>query len=69
MKEILLTVPEAAERLGLKASTVRKMILERRIDVIRPSIRAVRIPESAVSRILERGLRPAISDGGLHGKP
>ena len=56
----VLTIPEAAERLGLKPSTVRKMVLERRIDVIRPSVRAVRIPESAVERILERGFRPAL---------
>ena len=57
----VLTIPGAAERLGLKPSTIRKMVLERRIDVIRPSVRAVRIPESAVTRILERGFRPAIS--------
>lgn len=57
----LLTIPEVALRLGLKPSTIRKMVLERRIDVIRPSVRAVRIPESAVTRILERGFRPAIS--------
>jgi excisionase family DNA binding protein len=58
--ERLLTIPETAVRLGLKPSTVRKMVFERRIDVVRPSIRAVRIPESAVTRILERGFRPAI---------
>lgn len=57
----LLTIPEVALRLGLKPSTIRKMVLERRIDVIRPSVRAVRIPESAVTRILERGFRAAIS--------
>ena len=57
----LLTIPEVADRLGLKPSTIRKMVLERRIDVIRPSVRAVRIPESAVTRILERGFRPAVS--------
>jgi len=57
----LFTIPEAAERLGLKPSTVRKMVLERRIDVVRPGARAVRIPEAAVNRILEQGFRPAIS--------
>lgn len=62
-REILLTIPEAAGRLGLKPSTVRKMVLERRIDTIRPSVRAVRIPESAVTRILDRGFRPAVSPG------
>jgi excisionase family DNA binding protein len=56
----LLTIAQAAERLALKPSTIRKMVLQRRIDVIRPSVRAVRIPESAVTRILERGFRPAV---------
>lgn len=56
----LLTVPEAAELLALKPSTVRKKVLTRQIDVIRPSKRAVRIPESAVREILKAGYRPAI---------
>ncbi len=59
----LLSVDEAASRLGLKPSTVRKMVLQRRIDVVRPSRRAVRIPSIAVQRILEDGYRPAIADG------
>lgn len=61
MKDCLLTVQEVAVRLCLKEATIRRMILERRIDVIKPSRRAVRIPESAVLRILERGYRPAIA--------
>ena len=60
MKDCLLTVQEVAARLCLKEATIRRMILERRIDVIKPSRRAVRIPESAVLRILERGYRPAV---------
>jgi len=63
MSERLLTVLQVAEQLGLKESTVRKMILERRIDVVKPSVRAVRIPEAAVRRILERGYRPAVAPG------
>jgi excisionase family DNA binding protein len=58
--ERLLTVTEAAERLGLKASTIRKMILERRIDTVRPSRRAVRIPEAAIRRIIDQGFSPAV---------
>ncbi len=60
----LLTVMEAAMRLGLKESTIRRMILERRIDTIRPSIRAVRVPESAIRTILEKGYRPALPAQG-----
>jgi excisionase family DNA binding protein len=61
MTEKLLTVPMVAERLCLRESTVRKMILQRRIDTVRPSIRAVRIPETAVEQILKRGFRPAVA--------
>ena len=60
----LLTVSEVAERLGLKEATIRRMILQRRIDTIRPSVRAVRIPESAIKAILEKGYRPAVSSQG-----
>jgi excisionase family DNA binding protein len=56
----LLRVPEVAERLGLKPSTIRRMVMDRRIDVVRTSRRAVRIPESAVEAILIKGFRPAI---------
>ena len=60
MSDRLLTVFEVAERLGLKPATIRRMILERRIDTVRPSARAVRIPQSAVERIFERGYAAAI---------
>jgi excisionase family DNA binding protein len=59
----LLTCAEVAEALGLRPSTIRRMILERRIDTVRPSRRSVRIPAQAVQRILEQGYRPAIADG------
>ena len=67
-EERLLTVMEAADKLGLKASTVRRMVLERRIDTIRPSRRAVRIPESAVRAILKQGYRPALPPPGSLGR-
>ncbi len=57
----LLRVNEAAERLGLQPCTIRKMILEKRIDVIRPTVRAVRIPEGAISEILSRGYSSAVA--------
>ena len=56
----LLTVRQVAERLGLKESTIRRMILQRRIDTVRPALRAVRVPESAVQRIVQEGFRPAM---------
>jgi excisionase family DNA binding protein len=60
-RERLLTVNEVAERLALRPTTIRRMILERRIDVVHPSRRAVRIPARAVDRIVQRGFRAAIS--------
>ena len=59
MNDRLLSVPQVAERLGLKESTIRRMILERRIDTVRPAIRAVRVPESAIKKIVRRGYRAA----------
>jgi excisionase family DNA binding protein len=55
----LLRVPEASVRLSLRESTVRRMILERRIDVVRIG-KAVRIPESCVEAIIARGYSPAV---------
>ena len=56
----LITIREAAERLGLKESTIRKYILKRQIAYVKPSIRAVRIPIEELERILAAGLRPVI---------
>ena len=58
--EKLLTVQQAAERLGLREATIRKLLFQRRIDTVRPSVRAVRVPESAIRKILEQGYRPAV---------
>ena len=56
----LITIREAANRLGLKESTIRKAILKRQIAYVKPSVRAVRIPVEELERILAAGLRPAI---------
>lgn len=60
----LLRVDEVAERLGLKPATVRKMIYQRRIPVVRPTKRAVRIREEDVEAIIRLGLTPARREGG-----
>jgi len=59
----LLTAEEVAKILGLRVSTIRRMILECRIDTVRPSRRSVRIPERAVQQILKTNYRPAIPEG------
>ena len=56
----LITIREAAERLGLKESTIRKYILKRQIAYVKPSVRAVRIPIEELERILSAGLWPVI---------
>ena len=56
----LITIREAANRLGLKESTIRKYILKRQIAYVKPSVRAVRIPIEELERIIDAGLRPVI---------
>jgi excisionase family DNA binding protein len=55
----LLRVPEFAERLGLRPSTVRAWILHRRISFVRVGTRAIRIPETEAQRLLAAGFVPA----------
>jgi len=54
----MLTVRLAAERLGLKESTVRAWIAQRRIGVVRLG-RAVRVPLEEVQRLIAEGTIPA----------
>ncbi len=57
----LIRVSEAAAKLGLKPSTIRKMIMQQRIEVFRPTPRSVRISERTIEMILAKGFRPAVS--------
>ncbi len=59
----LLTVEDAATRLGLKTSTIRRKILERKIDYVKNG-RAVRIPLETVEAIIAAGFRPALPEEG-----
>jgi excisionase family DNA binding protein len=65
----LITIREAANRLGLKESTIRKYILKRQIAYVKPSVRAVRIPIEELERILAAGLRPVIPQGKVPDEP
>lgn len=58
-----LTVTVVAARLGLKERTIRRMMVERRMDTVRPSPHAVRMPGSAVKDIIRRGVRAAVERG------
>ncbi len=57
--EKLLRVDEVAELLGLRPSTVRKLIYLRAIPVVRPTKRAVRVRQGDVEAIIRRGHQPA----------
>lgn len=54
---------EVAEKLGIKVSTVRRWIFDRRLSVIKLG-RSVRIPATEVDRIIRTGIRPAIVIAG-----
>ncbi len=47
---------EVADLLGLQLSTIYHLISVRSISVVRPTRRAVRIPESEILRIQQEGL-------------
>lgn len=55
----LLTVLQAADALALKPATIRKMILQRRLPVVRIG-RAVRIKQADVEGIIRQGYRRTV---------
>ena len=55
----LLTVQQVAERLNLKPVTVRFWIARRELSAIHLGKRALRIPESEIEKLVERGFVPA----------
>lgn len=55
----LLRPEEYAEQTGLRLSTVRRHILERRIETIKIG-RSVRIPIEEMERIIDEGFRPRL---------
>jgi excisionase family DNA binding protein len=59
----LLTLEQAAEQLGLKPVTLRMWASARKIARVKIG-RTVRIPESEVKKIIERGLIPALPERG-----
>jgi excisionase family DNA binding protein len=60
----LLTLSEAAACLGLKVSTVRFWVWQRRIEHVKVG-RAVRIRDSVVKELIERGTVPVRRDRQL----
>jgi excisionase family DNA binding protein len=58
MPEKLNTVKQSANQLGLSDRTLWAWIYERRLEVVRLG-RAVRIKQSSLDRLIERGTTPA----------
>ena len=54
----LYRIPDAADLLALRPSTVYRLIATNAIAVVRPTSRAVRIPGQEILRIQREGLRP-----------
>lgn len=55
----LLTVLQAADALALKPATIRKMILQRRLPVVRIG-RSVRIKQADVEGIIRQGYKRTV---------
>jgi excisionase family DNA binding protein len=51
----LLRVDEAAHILGLRPSTIRKLIYQRQLHVVRPTKRAVRLREDDIEALCRAG--------------
>jgi excisionase family DNA binding protein len=57
----LLSVNEAAERLGLKPATIRAWLLRRKLPRVNCG-RAVRVPAGAIAEFIDRHTVPAKED-------
>jgi excisionase family DNA binding protein len=61
MAKQLLTIREAAQRLGLREKTLRRWVALRKIEYIKAGARAVRISSSEIDRIIEVGRVPRLA--------
>ena len=64
----LLTVSQAEELTGRKASTWRKDILLRRVPYVRLGQRSVRIPREVIDRMIEEGWRDPVEPEEASGR-
>jgi excisionase family DNA binding protein len=63
--ERLLSVKEAEDRTGRKASTWRRDILERRVPYVKIG-RSVRIPVEVIDKLIADGWRDAVPLNGVN---
>jgi len=69
MESELLTIREAARRLGLREKSLRRWVCLRKIEYIKAGERAVRISSAEIDRLIESGrvpriVKPAPTKGG-----
>ncbi len=58
----LVRVPQAAEMLAVRESTIRKMIFQKRLPVVRIG-RTVTVPTEAIEKIIRDGYSAALPEG------
>jgi len=61
LKQNLLSIPEAAARLGLKPVTIRQWASGRKLARVKLG-RRVLIPESEIERLIAQNLTPALPE-------
>ena len=61
MESELLTIREAARRLGLREKTLRRWVSLRKIEYIKAGERAIRISCAELDRVIESGRVPRIT--------
>lgn len=55
-----LRVPQIAEKTGLKESTIRKWILDKKFPVVRIG-KTVAVPEGFIEKMIKENLEPALN--------
>ncbi len=55
----LMSLPKAAEELGVTVNTLRAWVYRRKIDYVKVG-RSVRVSEATVQRVIDRGTMPAL---------
>jgi excisionase family DNA binding protein len=58
----MLTVPEAAQRLGISPKTAWAWVYSRRLPITRFGNRCVRIPADSLEQLIENNTVPAASE-------
>ena len=61
-EEKILTVDQTAQRLWVKVVTIRSWIASRTLGHVKLGKRAIRVPETEIQRLLDKGYVPALPE-------